>query len=59
MMWSDHDWSGWGYAGMTISMVIFWSAVIAGIVITMRYLARSERPRGGPPASPISPVRPR
>jgi putative membrane protein len=52
MMWFDHDVSGWGYAGMTITMVVFWSAVIAGIAFTLRYLARSERPRGGPPASP-------
>ena len=49
-MWFDHDVSGWGYAWMGISMVIFWGLVIAGIVILVRYLARSEQPRGGPPA---------
>jgi putative membrane protein len=52
MMWFDHDVSGWGYAGMAISMVLFWGLVIAGIVVLVRYLARSEQPRGGPPADP-------
>jgi len=51
-MWFDHDVSGWGYAGMAISMVLFWGLVIAGIVVLVRYLARSEQPRGGPPADP-------
>ena len=56
MMWIDHDVSGWGYAGMTISMVIFWGLVIAGIVVLVRYLARSEQPPGGRPVDrPPSP----
>jgi putative membrane protein len=50
MMWIDHDVSGWGYAWMGIGMVAFWGLVIAGIVVLVRYLARSEQPRGGPPA---------
>jgi putative membrane protein len=35
---------------MAISMVVLWGLVIAGIVILVHYLARSEQPRGGPPA---------
>ena len=55
MMWFDHDVGGWGYAGMAISMVVFWGLVIAGLVVLVHYLARSERPRGGPPADRSSP----
>ena len=56
MMGFDHDVSGWGYAGMAISLVVFWGLVIAGIVVLVRYLARSEQPRGGPPVNrPPSP----
>lgn len=50
MMWVDHDVTGWGYGWMAISMVVFWGLIIAGIVVLVHYLARSEQPRGGPPA---------
>ena len=32
MFWSDHDMSGWGYAGMAIGMVLFWVLIIVAIV---------------------------
>ncbi|HEY6745733.1 MAG TPA: SHOCT domain-containing protein [Mycobacteriales bacterium] len=55
-MWIDHDVSGWGYAGMAISMMVFWGLVIAGIVILVRYLGRSDLPGGGRPVDrPPSP----
>ena len=39
MFWSDHDMSGWGYAGMGIGMVLFWVLVIVGIIALVRYTA--------------------
>ena len=45
---------GWGYALMAISMVLFWGAVIYGIVALVRY-ARRDGPRRGEPAGPPAP----
>ena len=39
--------SGWGYAFMSVSMVLFWGVVILGIVALVRYLGRSSQPAGG------------
>lgn len=36
MVWSDHDMSGWGYAGMAIGMVLFWALIIVGIIALIR-----------------------
>jgi len=35
--------NGWGYALMTISMVLFWALVIFGVVALVRFLARDDR----------------
>ena len=44
MMWfGNGNISGWGYALMTISMVLFWAIVIFGVVMLVRYLGRSDR----------------
>jgi putative membrane protein len=51
MYWYGSGMSGWGYALMTVSMVLFWGAVIFGIVMLVRYFGRS----GQPPAEPRSP----
>ena len=37
MFWSDHDMSGWGYAGMAIGMVLFWVLIIVAIVALIRF----------------------
>ena len=37
MFWTDHDMSGWGYAGMTIGMVLFWALIIVGIIALIRF----------------------
>jgi putative membrane protein len=38
---------------MTVSMILFWGAVIFGIVMLVRYLGRSgQTPETPPPASP-------
>ncbi|WP_228838686.1 SHOCT domain-containing protein [Nocardia amamiensis] len=39
MFWYSNGMTGWGYGLMTISMVIFWALVIAGIVALVRYTA--------------------
>jgi putative membrane protein len=41
MFWYGNGMSGWGYALMTVSMVLFWGLVILGVVVLVRYLSRS------------------
>ena len=43
MMWYGDHMSGWGWALMAMSTLIFWSMIIAGIVVLVRYLNRSEQ----------------
>ena len=31
-MWWHHDWSGWNWLFMVLSMAVFWALVIAAIV---------------------------
>jgi putative membrane protein len=38
------DMSGWGFALMGISAVVFWGLVIVGIVLLVRYFGRSGQP---------------
>src|SRR5437762_1524303 len=46
MYWYGNGMNGWGYALMTVSMVLFWGLVIFGVVVLIRYLARaSQRPQ--------------
>ena len=47
MCWWGQGMSGWGYALMSVSMVLFWGLVILGIVVLVRYLARSSPSAGG------------
>lgn len=39
MFWSDHDMTGWGYAGMVIGMVLFWALIVVGVIALIRYTA--------------------
>lgn len=48
MFWSDHDMSGWAYAGMVIGMVLFWVLVIAGIIALIRYSSVPIRAAAAP-----------
>lgn len=50
MWWYGNGLNGWGYALMTISMVVFWALIIYGVVLFARYLGRSNRPRDQRPA---------
>jgi putative membrane protein len=47
MYWWGPGMSGWGYALMSVSMVLFWGLVILGIVVLVRYLASSSQSAGG------------
>ncbi len=42
--WDGGHWAGWGWLGMVV-MILFWVAVIVGIVYLVRALAR--RPGAG------------
>jgi putative membrane protein len=55
MYWYGSGMSGWGYALMTISMVLFWGAVIAGIVLLVRHLSRGGQQTPAPPSQPATP----
>ena len=58
MYWYGSGMSGWGYGLMTVSMILFWGAVIFGIVLLVRYFGRSGQPPGAPPQSAESPPSP-
>lgn len=51
MFWHDHDMSGWGYAWMGIGMVLFWTLLILGIVVLIRYSVGAGQPRAQLPGS--------
>ena len=52
MYWYGSGMSGWGYALMTIGLVLFWGAVIFGIVALVRYAGRGGPQRGEPVQRP-------
>lgn len=43
MMWYGTGMGGWGYALMTLSMLLFWGLVIGAIVALARYLGGAGR----------------
>jgi putative membrane protein len=55
MYWYGSGMSGWGYALMTISMVLFWGAVIVGIVALVRHFGRGGQQTPAPPSQPAAP----
>ena len=59
MYWYGSGISVWGYALMTVSMILFWGAVIFGIVLLVRYFGRSGQPPAArPPRSAEPPQSP-
>jgi putative membrane protein len=46
MFWYGSGMGGWGYAVVTIGMVVFWAAVIYGVVALIRHAGRSGTPSG-------------
>ena len=54
MMYGYGNGTGWGYALMAISMVLFWGTLIYGIATLVRY-TRRDGPQRGDPAEPAAP----
>lgn len=50
----DHDMGWWGYAGMGVGMVVFWAAVLFGIIVVVMYAVRDRSAVAPPP--PQSPT---
>ena len=44
MWWYGPGMNGWGYGLMTVSLVLFWTLVIVGVVALVRYLSRNHPP---------------
>jgi putative membrane protein len=49
MWWYSSGMNGWGYALMTVSMVLFWALIIVGVVTLVHYLARNDQPTAARP----------
>ncbi len=49
MWWYGNGSDGWGYALMTVSMVVFWGLVAFGVIATVRLLGRQDRSTGARP----------
>lgn len=43
MFWYGHDFSAWGWVGMTIGMIAFWALVVAGIAWLIRSFQNVDR----------------
>jgi putative membrane protein len=43
MMYNGYGMGGWGMILMTVSSVLFWAAVIAGVVAVVRYIGRDAQ----------------
>ena len=43
MMYYGHGMGGWGMVLMTVSSVLFWALVIAGVVAMVRYTGRDAQ----------------
>lgn len=44
MMWGyDSHMSGWGWALMSVGMVLFWAVLLTAVVLAVRYLGDSRR----------------
>ncbi len=52
MYWYGSGMSGWGYALMTIGLILFWGAVIFGIVALVRYAGRGGKQASAPQSPP-------
>ena len=49
MYWYGSGMSGWGYALMTFSLILFWGALIFGIVAVVRFAGRGARSSAASP----------
>ena len=56
MDWYGHGTGGWGYGLTALIMILFWAAVIYGIVALVGY-ARRNGTQGPEPVQPPAPER--
>ena len=56
MFWYGSGMGGWRYAVVTIGIVLFWGAVIYGVVALIRHAGRGDS-QPGEPALPAAPER--
>jgi putative membrane protein len=42
MWWYGPGMNAWGYTAMTVSMVLFWTLVIVGVVALVRYRGKQD-----------------
>jgi putative membrane protein len=52
MMYWGNGMGGWGYVLMTVSMLLFWGLLLAGVVLLVRYVGSDRRPPAPPPTGP-------
>jgi putative membrane protein len=52
MMYWGNGMGGWGMLLMTVSGLLFWGLIIAGIVVLVRYLARGAQADPGASQAP-------
>jgi putative membrane protein len=52
MYWWGSDMTGWAWLAMTITVILFWALVIAGVVALVRYVRKS----GGATSVPSRPT---
>jgi putative membrane protein len=53
MMYWGNGMGGWGMAMMTITNLLFWGLIIAGIVVLVRYFGRTADPAQPPTERPV------
>ncbi|GAA2568859.1 SHOCT domain-containing protein [Mycolicibacterium diernhoferi] len=54
MRWHEHDMGWWGYAGMGIGMVLFWTLLIAAVAALFIVLVGDRRRPSTPPMPPTT-----
>jgi putative membrane protein len=49
MWWYGNGMDGWGYALMTVSVLLFWGLVVFGVIAWVRHVGRQDRSIGARP----------
>lgn len=57
MFWYDHNIGGWGWFGMSLSMIVFWTLIVTAFVLLLRSLNRGPSEGTGSTTPPPSAAR--